>query len=410
MKVAGLLDEPSTAISEIERFKPRLVLPDPPPPQGRLSASAGRGTSTSTSTSTSVGHDDNDNDEDDNGVLLSLRNNAAIGYSVTNDNNDENENIVELISDIELEIQQGMKILIRGPNGAGKTTLLDTLRGTLPLLTGDRLCDSNLRLGIFTQDLAQELDTSRRAVDLVLEHARSGDDGNIYISDQEARKILGGLGLQGEKALRKVGQLSGGEKARVALAMFALKPSNLYLLDEVSNHLDIECVEALSEVLTDWGDGKGAIVVISHDKAFCEQVGFTHILTITDDGRLQLEQRDANDNDWDSSGTTYQKSTITLNNGETTTTTNDVVIDKEVDEKRRKMAFNAPKRISKIETLVVSKEEQISQLDEEMLANGSNVGKLVDLSKTKEILDEQVVKLMEEWEELETVMAEVEGQ
>mmetsp|Transcript_13794 Transcript_13794/g.15468 ORF Transcript_13794/g.15468 Transcript_13794/m.15468 type:complete len:355 (+) Transcript_13794:179-1243(+) len=352
---------------------------------------------------------DNDNDEDDNGILLSLRNNAAIGYSVTNDNNDENENIV-LISDIELEIQQGMKILIRGPNGAGKTTLLDTLRGTLPLLTGDRLCDSNLRLGIFTQDLAQELDTSRRAVDLVLEHARSGDDGNIYISDQEARKILGGLGLQGEKALRKVGQLSGGEKARVALAMFALKPSNLYLLDEVSNHLDIECVEALSEVLTDWGDGKGAIVVISHDKAFCEQVGFTHILTITDDGRLQLEQRDANDNDWDSSGTTYQKSTITLNNGETITTTNDVVIDKEVDEKRRKMAFNAPKRISKIETLVVSKEEQILQLDEEMLANGSDVGKLVELSETKEILDEQVVKLMEEWEELETVMAEVEGQ
>ena len=110
----------------------------------------------------------------------------------------------------------------------------------MPLLTGDRFCDSNLRLGIFTQDLAQELDTSRRAVDLVLEHARSGDDGNIYISDQEARKILGGLGLQGEKALRKVGQLSGGEKARVALAMFALKPSNLYLLDEVSNHLDIE--------------------------------------------------------------------------------------------------------------------------------------------------------------------------
>ena len=160
----------------------------------------------------------------------------------------------------------------------------------------------------------------------------------------------------------------------------------------------------MSEVLTDWGDGKGAIVVISHDKAFCEQVGFTHILTITDDGRLQLEQRDANDNDWDSSGTTYQKSTITINNGD------GVVIDKEVDEKRRKMAFNAPKRISKIETLVVGKEEQMSQLDEEMLANGSDVGKLVELSKTKEILDEQVVKLMEEWEELETVMAEVEGQ
>ena len=107
-------------------------------------------------------------------------------------------------------------------------------------MNGERVEDSNLRLGVFTQDLAQELDVSRRAVDLVTEYARSGDDGNIFISDQEARNILGGLGLQGEKALRKVGQLSGGEKARVALAQFALKPSNLYLLDEVSNHLDIE--------------------------------------------------------------------------------------------------------------------------------------------------------------------------
>merc|ERR1711966_596786 len=91
--------------------------------------------------------------------------------------------------------------------------------------------------------------------------------------------------------------------------MFALKPSNLYLLDESSNHLDKESVEALSEVLSDWGDGKGSIVVISHDKAFCEQIGFTHVLTITDEGRLRLEQRDANINDWDSSRQTYQKST-----------------------------------------------------------------------------------------------------
>ena len=122
----------------------------------------------------------------------------------------------------------------------GKTTLLDTLRGTLPLLKGTRVEDMNLRLGVFTQDLAQGLDTSKRAVDLVTECARSGDYGDITISDQDARSVLGRLGLVGEKALRLVGQLSGGEKAKVALAMFALKPSNLYLLDEVSNHLDVE--------------------------------------------------------------------------------------------------------------------------------------------------------------------------
>ena len=165
-------------------------------------------------------------------------------------------------------------------------------------------------------------------------------------------------------------------------------------------------VEALSEVLSDWGDGKGSIVVISHDKAFCEQIGFTHVLTITDEGRLRLEQRDANINDWDSSRQTYQKSTAgpsEIHDGDS----DGAVIDTELDTKRRKMAFNAPRRISKIERLVMRKEETIAQLDEEMLANGSDVGKLVDLSKEKELLENEVMELMEEWEELETLVAEM---
>ncbi len=222
MRAEGLLDPPTdNALSQIERFKPSLQLPNPPAPQGGADSLAKGG---------EVG---------DDGVLLSLRNDASVGYADENSDSEDSKPVT-LISNVELDIQQGMKILIRGPNGAGKTTLLDTLRGKLPLLTGDRVEDSNLKLGVFTQDLAQELDPQRRAVDLVTEHARSGEDGDITISDQDARNVLGGLGLQGDKALRLVGQLSGGEKARVALAMFALKPSNLYLLDEVSNHLDVE--------------------------------------------------------------------------------------------------------------------------------------------------------------------------
>lgn len=202
MRAEGLLDAPAEDVME-ERYKPRLKLPPPPKAMGD--------------------------------VLLALQGNAMIGY-----HDEETSVTLPLISNVNVEIQRGMKILIRGPNGAGKTTLLDTLRGTLPLLQGERAENESLRLGVFTQDLAQELDTTRRAVDLVTEYARGGDDGDIFISDQQARTVLGGLGLTGDKALRKVGELSGGEKARVALGMFALKPSNLYLLDEVSNHLDIE--------------------------------------------------------------------------------------------------------------------------------------------------------------------------
>lgn len=121
----------------------------------------------------------------------------------------------------------------------GKSTLLAALRGKLPLLVGKRIENDNLRLGVFTQDLAQELDVTARAMDLVTEYAREGKDGDINVSNQAARGVMGRLGLSGEKPLRKVGELSGGEKARVALSMFALKASNLLLLDEPSNHLDV---------------------------------------------------------------------------------------------------------------------------------------------------------------------------
>lgn len=88
------------------------------------------------------------------------------------------------------------------------------------------------RLGYFTQDLAQQLDVESRALDLVTAYAREGEFGDITVSNEDARNVMGRLGLGGDKPLRKIAELSGGEKARVALAMFALKASNVLVLDE----------------------------------------------------------------------------------------------------------------------------------------------------------------------------------
>ena len=101
------------------------------------------------------------------------------------------------------------------------------LRGKLNLLNGKRIENDQLRLGTFTQDLAQELDVNARAVDLVTEYARTSENENINVSDNKGRNIMGLLGLSQDKPSRKAGDLSGGEKARVALSMFALKASNL---------------------------------------------------------------------------------------------------------------------------------------------------------------------------------------
>jgi ATPase subunit of ABC transporter with duplicated ATPase domains len=160
-------------------------------------------------------------------------------------------------------------------------------------------------------------------------------------------------------------------------------------------------VEALSESLSEWGEEEGAIVVISHDKNFCDKVGFTHVATVKD-GSLVVEQRNPTDADWDSSDRTLQRSSEEVLLSQETTDEST-----EIDIKLRKQAYNAPKRISKIEALVDQKEQTIATLEAEMFANGHDVGKLVDLTKEKEKLEQQIMELMEEWEELENVLLQV---
>merc|ERR1719162_1378020 len=257
MKREGKLDPPPIAVVSNARI-PQLVLPPPPKPYG------------------------------DHLMVLE---NASIGY-------DPNEE--PLLQNINLKIPRGMKLLLRGPNGAGKSTLLKALRGNVESMIqqGTRTENERLKLGVFTQDLAQELDKDARAVDLVTAYAREGVDGDVTVSDLEARNVMGRLGLGGEKPLRKVGALSGGEKARVALSMFSLKASNLLMLDEPSNHLDVGCIQGLANALGSWGGKDGAVVVISHDREFCEKVGFTHVGTVQKGG-LVLEQRPLQDGDWE---------------------------------------------------------------------------------------------------------------
>jgi len=363
MKAEGLLDAPPEAVMQ-KRFKPTLRLPPPP---------------------RSIGE-----------VLMALEG-AKVGHGEKT-----------LVSNVNLEVKRGMKLLLRGPNGVGKSTILHSLRGTLPLQAGERNTNEQLRLGVFTQDLAQELDANSRAVDLVTAYARQDD---INISDQDARSVMGMLGLTGNKSIREIKNLSGGEKARVALAMFAMKASNVILLDEPSNHLDVECIEALGESLSSWGKEDGAIVVISHDQEFCKMIPFTHVGTV-DGGKLVLEERETRPSDWELfDGIADTIGATPSPNGESTGARNDVtkatVPKKELDPKMRKQAYNAPKRIEKIEQLIKQAEKNIEDFDSEMISIGSDVGKLAEFSKKKIVAEQKVAELMKEWEELEELLAVV---
>lgn len=144
----------------------------------------------------------------------------------------------DILTAVGLELRKGMRLVVRGPNGAGKSTLLRALAGTLPLIYGgERVADDRLELGVFAQDLAQELPQDVGAYEYVANSVRAGDPS---IEDTKIRTTMGSLGLTGEKATRLIGALSGGEKARVALATFCLTPCNVVLFDEPTNHLDVQ--------------------------------------------------------------------------------------------------------------------------------------------------------------------------
>jgi ATP-binding cassette subfamily F protein 3 len=161
-----------------------------------------------------------------------------------------------IVKQVTLSIQPGDRIGLLGPNGAGKSTLIKSLAGELPLLSGERTEGLHLSIGYFSQHQLDDLDLNASPT-LHLQRL------NPEASDQQIRTFLGGFGFSGDKALEDVADFSGGEKARVALAIIAWQKPNLLLLDEPTNHLDIEMRHALTIALQSFS---GAMVIVSHDR------------------------------------------------------------------------------------------------------------------------------------------------
>jgi len=171
---------------------------------------------------------------------------------------------VELFSVPDLVIARGDRIAILGPNGSGKTTLLHTIAGKLPPLRGRLLPGARARLRIYRQDFA-DLDSDRT----VLENLLDDHPGTL---PERARSVLGAMLFSGDRALSRVADVSGGEKARVALARLGMDDANCLLLDEPTNHLDIPSQEVLEEALAGY---PGAVILVSHDRYFVDAVAAT---------------------------------------------------------------------------------------------------------------------------------------
>ena len=188
-----------------------------------------------------------------------------------------------VIHNTSLSITPGNRIGLLGPNGAGKSSLIKVLAGDMKPLLGEVRCAEALKIGYFAQHQLEQL----RLDESPLWHLQQLDK---KATEKDLRHFLGGFDFRGDKISEKVKPFSGGEKARLVLAILVYQNPNLLLLDEPTNHLDLEMRHALSMALQDY---QGAIVVVSHDRHLLRSV--TDQLFLVANGSVQPFDGDLED-------------------------------------------------------------------------------------------------------------------
>ncbi|MGN6581103.1 MAG: ABC-F family ATP-binding cassette domain-containing protein [Bordetella sp.] len=321
-----------------------------------------------------------------------------------------------ILRDVTLMVRGGGRVGVLGVNGAGKSTLIKTLAEELAPLGGERRASRGLAIGYFHQHQLDMLDLDSTP----LQHlARLAPDAR----EQELRNYLGGFGFSGETVLSRVGPMSGGEKARLALSLIVWQKPNLLLLDEPSNHLDVETREALAAALAEFS---GSMLLVSHDRHLLRTT--VDSFWIVADGRVQEFEGDLEDyREWLAVRNAAQKTAERIETAAAKATAsgasepgNALAADRrtqkrqEAHERQRLAALRKPleKRLTQIEADMEKTRSRLAALDAliadpDFYADESrrNERKQVmtehgELSKRAAELDEQWLALQEELEAL----------
>jgi len=192
-----------------------------------------------------------------------------------------------VLEHLSLTLSPGDRVALLGRNGAGKSTLMKLLAGELPPLSGERAEARDLRIGYFAQHQLEQLAVQESPLQNL---RRVGADAAARATEQELRDFLAGFGFRGDRVFEPVAPFSGGEKARLVLALVTFLRPNLLLLDEPTNHLDLEMRQALAVALQDYA---GAVVLVSHDRHLLRTVADE--LHIVHAGRAQPFEGDLED-------------------------------------------------------------------------------------------------------------------
>src|ERR1700744_1039696 len=291
-----------------------------------------------------------------------------------------------ILHDVRFRLEAGERIGLLGPNGAGKSTLVKTLVGELTPLGGERKAHKDLKIGYFAQHTVESLHEGSSP----LQHLQDKAPG---VGTQVLRDFLGGWNFAGDRAFESVDGFSGGERARLALALIAWDKPNLLLLDEPTNHFDLDMREGLADALADFD---GALVLVSHDRHLLGMVcdSFWRVA----DGKVESFDGDLDDYArWlRSRGNAAKKK----DNAVAAAPTESAADRRPASAAQRENEKVSRQRIKKLETRIATLDTELTTLDQRLadpdVYNGSTT-ELLKLSQKQAELRREKETLEGEW-------------
>src|SRR5699024_7354280 len=287
-----------------------------------------------------------------------------------------------------LRVNRGERIALVGPNGVGKTTLLKTILGITAPEKGSLQLGTNVEIGYYDQEQA-DLSTNKTVLQEIW-------DEHPLVMEKDIRTVLGNFLFSGDDVLKPVNTLSGGEKARLALAKLMMQKANLLILDEPTNHLDIDSKEILEAALIDF---PGTSLFVSHDRYFSNRITDQVAEMKVDGITIYL-----GDYDYYVEKLEEKAELARLEQIEETKTTNserkkNFKEEKQLQSQKRKKE----RRITELESQNEEKELKIDAIEEKMTKPEElqDHKKVLKLTETTQKLKAEIDNLFEEWEELQ---------
>jgi len=303
----------------------------------------------------------------------------AVGYDA--------EKVSEGIS---FRVYKGESIALVGPNGIGKSTLLKTIIKKLPALAGSIFYGTNLSIGYYDQEQA-ELTSNKRVLNELW------DDYPLK-SEKEIRTVLGNFLFSGDDVLKIVSTLSGGEKARLALAKLMLEKANVLILDEPTNHLDLDSKEVLENALIDY---PGTILFVSHDRYFINRIA-TKVLELNRHGSVEY----LGDYDYylDKKLEQEELAALALAASAKTASEKDGLEKNsyQQDKESKKLERQRKRKLGEMELRIEELEEQIQKYEQQLCEPEifQDHEKVLEINMNSEKAKAELEQLMEEWAEL----------